>query len=314
MMQERPSSNECTLKYIERATRFPGTGTPVLSPTQANFLLSKAAKALTPADARRLGRDESYERFKDIRWGWQGGKPYCPHCGYVRVYEFKCRAKFKCASCGKQFSVTSRTIFHARKLPYQTILRAIALRLHEPANPLRTAAALGVQYKTSCSLASRFKIFLGQAKYAEIRTKPSDTNWPYLIPGTRDPNNMLSVVHSMIPKTLPEHVRADVGQDIIVGLLSGAFTEDALAAQVRDYIKGHYARSEWRFDTVSLDAPIPGMRDLRVADRVPSVHAPNQIEETYRAQIERARERDALNGTHLSLEEAEEFYGGGDDA
>ena len=293
--------HECTLKYISRATKFPGNGTPVLSQEQANFLLSDAAKSLTPKEAAGLKADESYERFKEIRWGWQKGQPYCPHCGYARVYELKCRSKFSCRSCGRQFSVTSRTIFHARKLPYQTILRAIAMRIHDAPNALQMSYALGVQYNTSYSLTKRFRIF------GNANLQPKDINWPYVTRGTRDPNNMLSLVSKAIPQNLPEQVRADVGQDIIVGLLSGAFTEAQLTAQVHHYVRNHYSRMEWRFDTVSLDSPVPGTDGVSYSEFLLKV-PPDQIEETYRSQIESARMRAAEKGQHLSFEETEALF------
>ena len=43
------------------------------------------------------------------------------------VYEYRTRRLFKCKGCGKQFSVTSGTTFHGRKLPIRDYLMAIAI-------------------------------------------------------------------------------------------------------------------------------------------------------------------------------------------
>ena len=53
--------------------------------------------------------------------------PVCPHCGCCAAYEFRTRRLFKCKGCDKQFSVTSGTTFHGRKLPMRDYLMAIAI-------------------------------------------------------------------------------------------------------------------------------------------------------------------------------------------
>lgn len=244
-----------------------GSGTPVLTQDQANFLLSPAAKDLKPGEASRLSRDEAYERFKEIRWGWQGGDPYCPFCGYKRVYEYRCREKFKCASCGRQFSVTSRTVFSSRKAEYSTLLHAIALHIHRPSNPYQMSQELGVQAKTSYRWAQMMRSFgLTSARPAS----PHEKQWPYLEHEETDAEAMLAKVARLLPKGLPHHIKADVGQDIIVGLLANDFTEVDLANQVDHYLRDHYKRIEWRFDTVSLDAPVPGTNGMAWADKLDS--------------------------------------------
>lgn len=74
-----------------------------------------------------MSDSEAYAAFKAIRFADNGGEPYCPHCGCTAVYSISTRAKFKCVACEKQFSLTSQTVFHSRKLTYQDILCAIVL-------------------------------------------------------------------------------------------------------------------------------------------------------------------------------------------
>lgn len=226
-------------------------GKIVFTEEQISFLLSPAAKALKPLEAKSLTADESYERFKEIRWGWQQGRPYCPHCGHERVYEYAERGKFKCARCGRQFSVTTRTTFQSRKLPFKTILAALAIRLHDPMNAHQLSKELDINYRTSANLISTFKPFSGN-----IVPKTSENRWPFLNNDGAAATELLLRVNETIPKALPEQVRADVGQDIILGILSGEISEENLRKDVAWYIRQHYAGMEWRFDTVSLDAPM----------------------------------------------------------
>ena len=67
-----------------------------------------------------MGEDEAFALFRAMRWHATGGDPVCPACGCLACYEYHTRRLFKRKACGKQFSVTSGTIFHGRKLPMRT--------------------------------------------------------------------------------------------------------------------------------------------------------------------------------------------------
>jgi transposase-like protein len=90
-----------------------------------------ALKLQTEADA--------YEFLEGLRWG---DKPVCPHCGEDerRPYFLKPangkdrrttrgtssqRRVWKCASCRKQFSATTNTVFHGTHIPLRTWLLII---------------------------------------------------------------------------------------------------------------------------------------------------------------------------------------------
>ena len=60
--------------------------------------------------------------------------PVCPHCGSLDAYD--CRRpngapRFRCRECGKDFSITSGTLFASRKLPLRGYLAAIAIFCNE---------------------------------------------------------------------------------------------------------------------------------------------------------------------------------------
>ena len=92
-----------------------------------HFLLTAAARSLSLGQVMRLSDEEAHARFVAIRWSDNNGQPYCPHCGCVDVYSFRCRPIWRCKGCNKQFSVTSGTLFHSRKLPIRDYLAAVAI-------------------------------------------------------------------------------------------------------------------------------------------------------------------------------------------
>src|SRR5712675_768268 len=92
-----------------------------------HFLLTAAARTLSLSAVARMSDEEAHAKFVAIRWADNGGQPYCPRCGCPDVYGFRCRPIWRCKECGKQFSVTSGTIFHSRKLPVRSYLLAVAI-------------------------------------------------------------------------------------------------------------------------------------------------------------------------------------------
>lgn len=69
---------------------------------------------------------------------------------------------------------------------------------------------------------------------------------------------MVMVSNSM-PPNIPEQVRADVGQEMVLGLIAGDFTEEQLRQQFRKYLNAHYKAVEFdKFKHLSLDQPVPG--------------------------------------------------------
>ena len=92
-----------------------------------HFLLSRSAKTLSLADVYRMTDAEAETRFRLVRWPDTDGEPVCPHCGGVDPYD--CRRpngapRFECRACGKDFSITSGTLFASHKLPLRVIRRA----------------------------------------------------------------------------------------------------------------------------------------------------------------------------------------------
>ena len=116
-----------------------------------HFLLSPAAKTLSLVKVMRMSEEEARAAFRKIRWTETEGEPICPECGCVDHYDLKTRQVYKCKGCGKQYSITSGTIFHSRKLGVRDILAAIAIFINgaKGYSALQLSRDLSVDYKTA---------------------------------------------------------------------------------------------------------------------------------------------------------------------
>ena len=125
----------------------------------SHFLLSAKARTLSLVQVARMSDDQAHATFRALRWHETGGEPVCPVCGCVAVYEYQTRRLFKCKGCGKQFSVTSGTTFHGRKLSLRDYLMAIAIFANtaKGISALQLGRDLDVSYKTAFVLAHKLR-------------------------------------------------------------------------------------------------------------------------------------------------------------
>ncbi len=102
---------------------------------------------------------QAQEAFCAIRWHETDGNPVCPECGGLEHYNLKSRPVWKCKACSKQFSMTSGTIFHGRKLRLRDILGAIAIFTNgaKGYSALQLSRDLGCDYKTSFVLLHKIR-------------------------------------------------------------------------------------------------------------------------------------------------------------
>jgi len=110
-----------------------------------------------------MSDEQALAKFVEIRWSDNSGKPYCPRCGCLDVYSFRCRPIWRCKACGRQFSVTSGTLFHSRKLPIRSYLMAVAIFANGAKGhaALHLSRDLDVQYKTALVLAHKLREAMG---------------------------------------------------------------------------------------------------------------------------------------------------------
>lgn len=116
-----------------------------------HFLLSPAAKTLSLVKVMRMSEEEARTAFRNIRWTETEGEPICPECGCIDHYDLKTRHVYKCKGCAKQYSITSGTIFHSRKMAVRDILAAIAIFINgaKGYSALQLSRDLSVDYKTA---------------------------------------------------------------------------------------------------------------------------------------------------------------------
>ena len=116
-----------------------------------HFLHSPKAKTLSLLSVMRMTDDDARAIFAQIRWSETDGEPVCPTCGGVEHYNLKTRPVWKCKACHKQFSVTSGTIFHSRKLQVRDILAAIAVFVNgaKGFSALQLSRDLCIDYKSA---------------------------------------------------------------------------------------------------------------------------------------------------------------------
>ena len=135
----------------------------------SHFLLSAQARTLSLVQVARMSDDQAHATFRALRWHETGGDPVCPHCGCCAAYEFRTRRLFKCKGCLKQFSVTSGTTFHGRKLAIRDYLMAIPIFANaaKGISALQLGRDLDVSYKTAFVLAHKLREAMAadQAKY-----------------------------------------------------------------------------------------------------------------------------------------------------
>ena len=116
-----------------------------------HFLLTAAARTISIVQVARMGEDEAFALFRAVRWRATGGEPVCPACGSSACGEYRARRPFERKACGRQFGVTSGTIFHGRKLPVRHHPMAIAPFVNgaKGKSALEPGRDLDVSYRTA---------------------------------------------------------------------------------------------------------------------------------------------------------------------
>lgn len=130
-----------------------------------HFLKSPAARSLKLATVLRMSEEDARAAFKAIRWAETGGDPVCPKCGCLEHYWLATQNRWKCRGCAHQFSLTSGTIFHSRKMEVRNILAAMAIFSNgvKGHNALQLSRDLGHAYKTCYVLLMKIREALGLA-------------------------------------------------------------------------------------------------------------------------------------------------------
>lgn len=127
-----------------------------------HFLLSSAARTLSVGAVARMSEQEAETVFAKVRWAETDGKPVCPHCGGLHIYQDRRpigSLRFRCRACKGSFSLTSGTLFAFHKMPLRSYLMAVVIFCNEVKgkSALALSRDLGVQYKTAFVLAHKMR-------------------------------------------------------------------------------------------------------------------------------------------------------------
>ena len=77
-----------------------------------------------------MTEEEAETSFRKIRWAETEGALVCAACGGLDSYEYRRPTgllRFRCKACGKNYSLTSGTLFASHKAPLRAYLAAIAV-------------------------------------------------------------------------------------------------------------------------------------------------------------------------------------------
>jgi transposase-like protein len=84
---------------------------------------------------------------------------YCPHCNHREIYSFKGGKRYRCASCKKDFTIKTGTLFGESKLPLRKWFTAIYLlsTTSKGMSSVQLAKHVGVTQKTAWFMAHRIR-------------------------------------------------------------------------------------------------------------------------------------------------------------
>lgn len=104
--------------------------------------------------------DKCMAHLAKLRWpnGFQ-----CPQCGHDHGYCWKQHDRYECASCHRQTSVTSGTLFHATKLPLTKWFWAIYWMGTDKGgiSALRLSKLIGVTWRSAYRILSKLRTAMG---------------------------------------------------------------------------------------------------------------------------------------------------------
>lgn len=84
---------------------------------------------------------------------------YCPHCGHQKIYSFGNGKRYRCASCKKDFTIVTGTVFGETKLPLRKWFIAIYLlsTTSKGISSVQLAKHVGVTQKTGWFMDHRLR-------------------------------------------------------------------------------------------------------------------------------------------------------------
>lgn len=94
-------------------------------------------------------------------------------------------------------------------------------------------------------------------------------SYPFMIhDGGKPEHDLIRLVTKAVPSGIMGDLRADICQDLIVGILCGDFNKDDLSLPKKEVMRRIRKLYPDKYSHVSLDATIPGTDGLRLLDRI----------------------------------------------
>lgn len=249
--------------------------------------VARAAKGLLKIDdVLGMKEIEAMAAFQLVRFSDSGGIPYCPNCASSDVAHLVTRLRFRCKPCGREFTVTSSTMLHGRKMGMRSYLALLSLLVDKAQfkSLLQFSKDTGIGYKTAWEQINRLRVATNGADGCTVpfsllsreAWKKREKRWgnanrfivptshvcyPYLrttntSEASRDGAELLSFVNNLIPRRIPDDIRADICQDMIVAILTGETTRSQLDKDHRSFISKIFAQYPWKYKWISFDAPL----------------------------------------------------------
>lgn len=155
-------------------------------------------------------------------------------------------------------------------------VREAAFRLPLPKQwhafaPKENNIELARRFRVSVYTVARWRTDTGAA-YLGSRRAPAQSGlivYPFVIhDGGKPEHALIRKVNAAVPKHLDPETRADICQDLVVGILCGDFAEDDLSLPTKEVTKRVFQMFPTKYGPLSLDEIVPGTDSLRFIDTI----------------------------------------------
>jgi hypothetical protein len=113
-----------------------------------------------------------------------------------------------------------------------------------------------------------WRLMPGHLRPKRYRREEFPELYPYISGSPTSEHDMLMAVDAIVPKGLPNSVRCDVCQDMIVAVLSGEVTVENLRGDLKKYMGQFWKMFPDKYGHISLDAVVRGTDDFKLIDTI----------------------------------------------
>ena len=131
---------------------------------------------------KRFPDEASAEKFfAERRWGKDGKKRFCPHCGSVRTVTIDHKMPYRCKDCRKFFSVRTKSILAESNIPLHKWLMAMYLLNTnlKGVSSMKLSRDLDITQKTAWFLAHRIRKAFDEQQNAKF-VSPVEVDETYM--------------------------------------------------------------------------------------------------------------------------------------